>query len=202
MNVTRAFRGTLGRFLVTSIVMIGFGITALAQNAFAYFESPITNAGSGSGWCMSSLGTHSNGAPAVLWACNNSANQYWINAPASGGGSILQNVGDEWCMTNYQGLSVNYNWQTLWPCDNTGGSSNYKQSYVVLGSAVSGPDGCNPKSLASTCYIIETVNSSDHVTGYCLTSNGARFNGAHVEEFACNNTQPNQAWKGGTLTPP
>jgi Ricin-type beta-trefoil lectin domain len=178
-----------GRFLVASVAVIGLGLMALTQNASAYLPSRLYNAGSGT--CMSSLGTHTDGADAVLWQCNGSPNQTWVNAPASGGGTILMAAGDGWCLNNFRGRFANYNPQTMWPCNNTGGASNWKQSYYISGSGV-----------ARGYYNIQTVNSSDHISGYCLTSLGKRYNGALVEETPCNNRAPNQAWEGLTLTPP
>lgn len=173
------------RLLIASVAVVGLGLAAFAENAFGGYASRLYNAGSGT--CMSSRGTHSGGADAVLWACNGSTNQTWVNTVKNSGGSTFESDGDDWCLNNYQGKSANNNPQTMWPCD--GGS--YKQVYYVYGSRV-----------AAGYYNIETVNSSGHITGYCLTSFGNRNSGAIVEEYACNNDLPNQAWAGGTLTPP
>jgi hypothetical protein len=182
------FTPRLARFALSLALVAGLGMTVLAQHASAYFESRIYNAGAG--LCLSSLGTHTDGAPAEDESCNGSANQTWVAAPASAGGEILQNQGDGWCLNNYQGIFGNGNPQTMWPCNNSGGPSNYKQSYVIFGSHAVGGD-----------YSIETVTSSDNVSGYCLSSYGYTSPGSEIYEFGCN-TSANQAWEGGTLTPP
>ena len=184
MGTTHAARRMLV-WLFAGVAVTFFCLAAAAPNAFAYFASRIYNAGSGT--CMSSGGTHTGGADARLYTCNGSANQTWVNAVRNSGGSLFKNLGDGWCLNNYRGRAANYNPQTLWPCD----ASSWMQAYYVYSSRV-----------APGYYNIETVNASGNITGYCLSSLGNRNNGAIVEEFACNNTYPNQAWEGGTLTPP
>jgi Ricin-type beta-trefoil lectin domain len=134
----------------------------------------------GTGRCISSLGTTTDGAPALQEACNGSNNQYWYAQLEPLGGVEVVNGAHGWCLTNAHGAASNGNPQTMWPCPS--GGPNYKETYHP-----SGGSGGSEKFAADS--------SSYGYNGYCVTSNGDSAIGAPVLEHSCN-TSPNQYWLG------
>lgn len=145
---------------------------------------------SGTGLCITSLGTHTDGAFAEQWTCNsNSLNQLWDVEGAWFGGDYIWNIGDEMCLTNHQGLIADGNPQTMWPCDDSG-NYDYKQSYF-LGYPTGQLDVSN----------IYPYNSSDDPSHDCISSYGSHTVGSPILEYSCTKDS-NQTWSGAALTYP
>jgi hypothetical protein len=162
-----------GANLAVAIVVV----MAFAQTAGA-FTGEMKN--EGSGLCMSSNGTHTNGMSAEQESCNGSANQSWVATTEALGGVQVSNDGDHWCLTNAQGAAFDGNAQTMWPCSP---GIYFKDQYVPSGG---GPGGGFKLAADATNL---TPN------GYCVTSNGATSINSGVVEHSCN-TSPNQYWSG------
>lgn len=104
-----------------------------------------------------------------MWGCDGTENQsWWIDTGETQyGGVVFVNAGDlsngySICLNNNGGASSNGNPQVLWTCyDSKNESYNYDYN--------------------NTPARIYPISAS----GYCVTSNGATNDGAHVTEWAC-----------------
>lgn len=131
--------------------------------------------------CMSSFGTHSRGAPAHQWYCNNSGNEYWyLGAIGFAGFQVINGHGDGWCLTNRHGAAYNGNLQTMWPCP----SGAVNTELYGLGGGQGIPIHLYPRT------------RSYRNNGYAVTSEGNRRAGSDIEEWRANPRAPNQQWSG------
>jgi hypothetical protein len=140
----------------------------------------------GSGLCMTSLGTKTNGDPAEQWGCNGSLNQWWYqpNGPWLEGLPIV-NSGDHKCLNNRGGQSYDYNYETMWSCSADSGTPNWKEQYEII-----------PDRFHQSYWWIETLNSNYYPTSYCLSSLGDKTYGSTIAVYHCNSSL-NQAWFQG-----
>jgi hypothetical protein len=145
--------------------------------AHAAWQGELKN--EGSGLCMSSLGTHTDGAAAVQYSCDGSLNQTWYLSSLSIYGDYLVNSGDRWCLTNKGGAESNGNIQTMWPCP---GGAVYQELYAFGGGG----------GIPITFF---PRDSSYKNNGYALTSRGVTTSGSHVEEWAADRGA-SQQWSG------
>jgi hypothetical protein len=167
--------GRSGYRLNAKLTITGSGkVVAHAANFYGEMSNE------GTGLCMSSRGTQTQGAVASQEYCNGSGNQQWTGFQQGIGGIELSNIGDSWCLTNSGGAAANDNPQTMWPCH----GNYYKDEYFLSGG---GPGGGSLRLAAET--------SAFQPNGYCVTSNGSTTAGSPVVEHTCNGSL-NQWWSG------
>jgi hypothetical protein len=170
----KRFRG----FAVGVSVFGALALPAVAQAGGAFHNA-------GSGLCMSSLGTKTNGDGAVQWGCNGSSNQFWV---ARGGlleGYALWNSGDGKCLADHSGGAYDGNWEVMWSCSSDNGTPDWTQQFEII-----------TDRYHQQYWQIETLNSGFGPTSYCLTSNGSNTQGSPIVIHSCNSAL-NQAWWEG-----
>ncbi len=170
----------LSRLLAVQAVVLGVFVMTFAQAASAFLGEMKNE---GTGLCMTSLGTHTKGAPAEQWTCNGSVNQQWISSTEPFGGNLLINEGDGWCLNNRAGGASNNNNQIMWRCP---GTPVFNMEYLTSGG---GPNGS---------FKMAADGSNFKPNGYCVTSDGNKTVGSSVNEFSCNSS-PNQYWSGPVI---
>jgi hypothetical protein len=138
----------------------------------------------GSGLCMSSYGTQTNGAPAYQYSCGQVNNQTWTAAPIFSAQDIT-NWGDGKCLNNRGGSNTDGNIETMWTCDNSLGLDqvDFKQSYWFI-----------VDRYHTSYWMIETLTPSQTPSGYCLSSYGDHSVGSYIYTYTCNDSL-NQAWQ-------
>lgn len=167
------------RTISVSVALVGAAICMMFVfvGSAAAFSGEMQN--EGSGLCLSSLGTTTDGTAAVQEPCNGGSNNQIWGATTEPLGGVQISTSNNWCLTNAQGGASNGNPQTMWPC----GGLNYKNGYYASGG---GPGGG---------FKLAADDSAFNPNGYCVTSDGNTGVGSPAVEAPCNYSA-NQYWSG------
>jgi hypothetical protein len=171
----------MGILRLRALLVAGVVLVSLAVPAFAQASGLLYN--EGSGLCMSSYGTQTNGDPAHQYGCAYVNNQSW-SAHQVFSAYDITNWGDGKCLNNRGGSNTDGNIETMWTCDNDLGTFqvDYKQSYWFI-----------VDRYHTSYQMIETLKPDQTPSGYCLTSNGDQTWGSYIYTHTCDSSL-NQAW--------
>jgi Ricin-type beta-trefoil lectin domain len=183
--------------LAASVAVVGGAQSALAAPASSHgLRAPIgeharplggakpgTIINEATGMCMTSLGSHTVGAPVEQYACDGQDSQKWSGTLAVQGVQI-ENQADALCVANTNGVVANNHPMTLQECSYT----PWQLDFLVYGANNTKYSGFHP-----------TTSGLDE-NGDCLSGLGSNANNSPVVEYACDGDgNANQGW-GGTFT--